>query len=288
MAERMNFKSNNFEYKTLQSFRRLRHETSYADVTLVSDDMRKVSAHRVILSENSEYFKTILSPDSGKLMICLEGTTHEDLNNVLDFIYNGEVTIQQYNMPRFLAIAERLKLDGMLGNGPYIKQEMDFDFIKEKYEDKKNLNLSIMEDEFEEQEDINNTSSDMGKPKSKKTMKKPQKKMDTSLDVSLEEKEQESAEKKEVKLDQSFRASEVTFESDEFSSLEELDRRKEMLIIPETDRDWYTCNVCDKGFNKLHHVREHVEIHIGGLRFKCNFCGRVKKSRTTFRQHKCQ
>ena len=37
-----------------------------------------------------------------------------DLKNVLDYIYNGEVQIYQDNLDRFLDIAQRLKLDGLL------------------------------------------------------------------------------------------------------------------------------------------------------------------------------
>ena len=44
-------------------------------------------------------------------LICLEGLQQDDLNNILDYIYQGEVQIYQKDMDRFLAVAQRLKLD---------------------------------------------------------------------------------------------------------------------------------------------------------------------------------
>ena len=40
--------------------------------------------------------------------MCLEGTTKNDLQNILDYIYHGEVQIFQDNLNRFLNIAQRL------------------------------------------------------------------------------------------------------------------------------------------------------------------------------------
>ena len=49
-------------------------------------------------------------------MICLEGVTDADLNRVLDYIYNGEVQLYQEDLDRFLVIAQRFKLEGMIGD----------------------------------------------------------------------------------------------------------------------------------------------------------------------------
>ena len=56
-------------------------------------------------------------------MICLEGLNQSDLNNVLDYIYNGEIQIYQHDLDRFLGIAERLKLEGLIGE--QLKTEED-------------------------------------------------------------------------------------------------------------------------------------------------------------------
>ena len=49
-----------------------------------------------------------------QLMICLDGISSTELTSVLDYIYLGEVNISQENLDRFLKVAEKLVLDGLL------------------------------------------------------------------------------------------------------------------------------------------------------------------------------
>ena len=47
-------------------------------------------------------------------MLCLTGIGSEDLEYVLNYIYQGEVQIFQRDIDNFLEIAQRLKLQGLL------------------------------------------------------------------------------------------------------------------------------------------------------------------------------
>ena len=47
--------------------------------------------------------------------MCIEGVNSSDLGNVLDYIYNGEVQVFQEGIDRFLEVAQRFKLEGLLG-----------------------------------------------------------------------------------------------------------------------------------------------------------------------------
>ena len=47
-------------------------------------------------------------------LICLEGISNSDLTSMLDYMYNGEVKIFQENLDRFLAIAQRFQLQGLM------------------------------------------------------------------------------------------------------------------------------------------------------------------------------
>ena len=48
-------------------------------------------------------------------MLCLDGISSGQLDEILDYIYFGEVQIFHENINTFLNIAERLKLDGLQG-----------------------------------------------------------------------------------------------------------------------------------------------------------------------------
>ena len=83
---------------------------------LIGDDHHQVSAHKLILSACSEYFKNIFKYNSMPNvhpLLCLDGVSADDLNNVMEYIYNGEVKLYQTNLKRFLDVAQRLKLEGM-------------------------------------------------------------------------------------------------------------------------------------------------------------------------------
>ena len=62
--EKFSLKWNDFEANASKSFRNLRKEEHFYDVTLVSDDQQFVSAHKLILSASSEFFKNILKLSS--------------------------------------------------------------------------------------------------------------------------------------------------------------------------------------------------------------------------------
>ena len=112
--EKFSLKWNDFTSNVQNSFKRLRTEEDFFDITLVGDDYKHVTAHKLVLSSCSEYFKGVFSNNKKYLqshaLICLEGMNQSDLNNVLDYIYQGEVQIQQEELERFLGIALRLKL----------------------------------------------------------------------------------------------------------------------------------------------------------------------------------
>ena len=113
MAEKFSLKWNDFQTNVSKSFGLLRDEEYLHDVTLVSDDLNRVSAHKLVLSACSEYFKNIFKNNQhAHPLLCLDGISSEDLNSIMDYIYNGEVQIYQDNLDRFLNVAQRLKLEG--------------------------------------------------------------------------------------------------------------------------------------------------------------------------------
>jgi len=124
MAEKFCLKWNDFHSNIGKSFKSLRHEDDLFDVTLVSDDNSHVSAHKLVLSACSEYFKTIFKKNKhSHPMLCLNGVSSQDLNNILDYIYNGEIHIYQDNLNRFLDVAERFKLEGLMTGDQTLKDE---------------------------------------------------------------------------------------------------------------------------------------------------------------------
>ena len=113
MSERFSLKWNDFQSVVSQSFSVLRREEDFYDVTLVSDDQTQIPAHKLVLSASSHFFKSILkrNPHSHPLLY-LSGVNSANLNLILDYIYQGEVQVNQEHLESFLEVAQRLKLPG--------------------------------------------------------------------------------------------------------------------------------------------------------------------------------
>ena len=125
MSEKFCLKWNDFQSNVSKSFRIFRNEDYLHDVTLVGDDHIQVSAHKLVLSASSEYFKDLFKNNKHSFpMICLEGISSNDLTNILDYMYNGEIQIYQDHLDRFLIIAKRLKLEGLLSDNSSKEEEI--------------------------------------------------------------------------------------------------------------------------------------------------------------------
>jgi len=123
-----------FETNLSQGFNQLREENELLDVTLVCDDSQ-IQAHRVILSACSPFFKRVLGKNSHpQPLIYIKGVKLKELQNVLDFMYLGKVTLSQTDLTSFLYIAQDLKVKGIERNEPTMstseKNEETFNLIK--------------------------------------------------------------------------------------------------------------------------------------------------------------
>ena len=99
MDEKFSLKWNDFHSNVSKSFSLFRNEEYLHDVTLVSDDHSKVSAHKLVLSACSDYFRDIFKNNThSHPLLCLDGISSDDLKNIMDYIYNGEVEIYQENL----------------------------------------------------------------------------------------------------------------------------------------------------------------------------------------------
>ena len=117
MSEKFSLKWNHFQNNITSVFSTFRTKTNFQDVTLVSDDHKQLFAHRVVLTASSGYFNDVLSQNHhSHPLLCLDQINFSELNNVLDYIYNGELQIYQEDLERFLYIAKKLQLQGLLSS----------------------------------------------------------------------------------------------------------------------------------------------------------------------------
>lgn len=115
MAEDQQFclRWNEFQSNMVSSFRHLREEKSFTDVTLACDG-QTCKAHKMVLSACSPYFKALLEENPSKHpIIILKDVPFNHLTSILEYMYAGEVNVAQAELPAFLKTAERLKVKGL-------------------------------------------------------------------------------------------------------------------------------------------------------------------------------
>ncbi|XP_026728237.1 longitudinals lacking protein-like isoform X1 [Trichoplusia ni] len=112
-------KWNDFQTNMVTSFRHLRDEKSFTDVTLACEG-QTCKAHKMVLSACSPYFKSLLEEHehlqenpSKHPIIILKDVSYLHLQAILEFMYAGEVNVSQEQLPAFLKTAARLKVKGL-------------------------------------------------------------------------------------------------------------------------------------------------------------------------------
>jgi len=68
------------------------------------------------------------------------------------------------------------------------------------------------------------------------------------------------------------------------SDMSEVEEKTDQLIERREGR--YHCGACDYSSPNSGHIKEHVELHIEGLSYFCQFCDKTFRSRNSQRRHK--
>ena len=108
---------NDFQTNMVASFKHLRDEKSFCDVTIATEGQH-TKAHKMILCACSPYFKNLLEQNPAKHpIIILKDVPFMHLTAILEFMYAGEVNVAQDQLPAFLKTADKLKIKGLAHSG---------------------------------------------------------------------------------------------------------------------------------------------------------------------------
>jgi len=113
-------KWNNYQTSLTSTFKDLLACENFVDCTLsCGQGAQTINAHRVVLSACSPYFRQVLSNLGAwqHPVIILKDIKYEDLTGIVEFIYHGEVSIDQDCLPGFLQAAESLRIKGLTEDG---------------------------------------------------------------------------------------------------------------------------------------------------------------------------
>lgn len=117
MEHQYSLKWNNHPSNISTVFSRLRDEELFVDVTLATLDKKVIHAHRVVLSAGSGYLQKILAlTPSDHPTIVLSNLMHRELKLLVDFMYSGEIAVDQPLLAGLLDAANWLQIKGLYEN----------------------------------------------------------------------------------------------------------------------------------------------------------------------------
>ncbi|XP_067615396.1 protein tramtrack, beta isoform isoform X2 [Eurosta solidaginis] len=112
-SQRFCLRWNNHQSNLLSVFDQLLHAETFTDVTLAVDG-QYLKAHKMVLSACSPYFNALFinHPEKHPIVI-LKDVPYSDMKSLLDFMYRGEVSVDQERLTAFLRVAESLRIKGL-------------------------------------------------------------------------------------------------------------------------------------------------------------------------------
>ncbi|VVC36441.1 Hypothetical protein CINCED_3A005114 [Cinara cedri] len=112
-SQRFCLRWNNHQSNLLAVFDQLLTSEAFVDVTLAVEG-QMLRAHKMVLSACSPYFQTLFvgHPDRHPIVI-LKDVPLVDMRSLLDFMYRGEVSVDQDRLAAFLKVAESLRIKGL-------------------------------------------------------------------------------------------------------------------------------------------------------------------------------
>lgn len=109
-------KWNNFYSNLSSGFHELFEAADMVDVTLAMDG-KFLQAHKIVLSICSPFFKEIFKVNPCKHpTVILNGVALENMRDILEFMYVGEVSVLREDLTSFLRTAELLQVKGLTGD----------------------------------------------------------------------------------------------------------------------------------------------------------------------------
>jgi len=304
---------NDFESNISKSFKSIRDEKDFFDVTLACED-DQVQAHRLILSACSPFFREVLRKHSHQHpLLFLKGVKYVDIVAILNFMYHGEVNITQEDLNGFLAVAEELKVKGLT-------QQTNFPESSKSTENEKNCissekkacpmpmknnrteNTLVKDDDIQEigmipvkSEPLNEFSSPgVMRQTSFSTESTPYDKNSTMIVEASEENYDQGYDYLDYEddtchYDQAPKHFQMCKPNENKESFSNSQDPEELIYFdrdptPGSKKNW-RCKLCGEYFHNRGNAMNHVEAKHLTVNYNCDFCTKRFKSRNSLKTH---
>ena len=295
-----------FQKKGISIFEELRESTDFADVTLVSEDGQQFRGHKVILGSSCPFFMDLLRKNEHPYpLVHMMGVKSVELSAVMDFLYKGESNILQEHLEAFLALAQKLRLNGLtrteelseelFTNTPNIRNHT----IKEgetlprpisettKARQRQCEGVVAMPVQLNPKRFQGEVISDIEANKVKQHIEAIDIKPDIETVLVSKPDQPKPKCSSAYKIQSEHKA--TSNDGRDYSKdleMKQLDEQIDSLLEERSPRS-YACKLCGKTVKRRCDIRHHIEaIHITGFVHYCDVCGNANRTRKHLSEHR--
>jgi len=288
MCEELLLKWNDHHKLFFVGAEELCEDEEYTDVTLAAGD-KFFPAHKLVLSICSPYFRQLFKHlGNDKPVIFLKDVDHNHLHLLLQYMYQGEIKVQESELAHVLSTAQALEIKGLCEKGRPIKHlnSANPSNIDSKF--KQAMNTSVTNHrttDHIETIDVNTNAMETSFSDTEALPEQPPVKKEIQTDsADLDQSKTDDIEA--AYNDETFVGLGVHMAFDEnavTTEFSESDPYGEAL--PEINVGWtasrksshpgnVVCNYCGKEYRHLSALKTHLPVHTKEKRFECKGCGR--------------
>jgi len=238
-----------FDTHTTDMLDKLLSDKDFADVTLAAED-QQMKAHKFILSSSSLFFKNIFNQNPHQNpLIYLKGISIENLQNLVKFMYRGEVRIERDKLSSFVEAGQELKVK-------FLTKEHTNDYSNQASNIKENENVSASD-----------SSNELNIEQDLFLFDDNSKEVESKEDIQIY-----SSESKELTLSNKLKHEYENFgcnECDVVTSCKaNLYRHRKLVHLKER----FPCQLCDSILRRKDQLKQHqLSVH-EGVRYICDQC----------------
>ena len=274
---------NDFHKNASSTFKEMREDQDFTNVTLAFENNHEIKAHKIILASSSSFFSDMLRKiKHSNPWIYLKGVREKDLISILDLIYHGEVNIPEEDLEDFMKVGGELKVKGLEIEEQFDTSEL-LDMSKNQRKIKQNKANEIKKETDSKETDSKETDSketdskeDDSKDDAHRNYTKPELYLETTLiEQGIKPSTNGLSHSQEVK----------------YMQQEEIFKQRDIIIKQKTSKINGTVACTDCQFKTKFHtnMKNHIESRhmtdIKDVPIPCVHCDVTTVSRSALREH---
>jgi len=287
-SDKFCLKWNDFATNVAATLKEAREDKEFFDVTLACEE-NLVEAHRLVISASSPFFRNILKQHSHQHpLIYLKGVKYSDLLAVLNFMYVGEVNVEQQDLTNFLSLAEELKVKGLtqgkddqLSSPPKSLHNSSFQNLQTKKSTKQNIvSQSLKKFSSENQQlGVKREPGLHGRPNVQQTNFTPS---DSNIVAVSDNLNSDLAAYDGYEDDAAIAYDQASMEQG--STMSHDDVINSLMVVLASSE--YQCSVCGHSSRNKSNLQKHIDAkHITQDPIFCQFCQKQYPSKNALQSH---